>query len=191
MVMEKIPDFKNLNLTCSNLMEEMFEDTSMTIWAIVVYIFNMPVGSVLWFLVIHYERFGGDPMKRSISNKLLSSAALVKLLGGFVIENIFLAGTFFGCLPHFIGISFVYVRNVKIYAMTSFLMIYMVYKCFLIYSFTFASRLNDEFVSLLIISNVLLYCFVVVNSELYLNLHLDSFYNFLTCQNLQTKSNIW
>ena len=191
MVIKKTPDFANLTFNCSNLMEEMFEDTSMTIYAIVVYIFNMPVGSVLWFLVIHFEQFGGDPMKRSISNKLLSSAALVKLIGGFVIENIFLAGTFLGCLPHFIGISFVYVRNIKIYGMTTFLMIYMVYKCFLIYSFTFASRLNDEFVSLLIISNVLLYCCVVVNSELFFDLHLDSSYNFLTCQNLQTKSNIW
>ena len=191
MAVEKVSYFENLNFNCSNLMEEMFEDTIMTILAIIVYIFNMPIGSVLWFLVIHYERFGGDPMKRSISNKLLSSAASVKLIGGFVIENVLLAGTFFGCLPHFIGITFVYVRNVKIYAMTSFLMIYMVYKCFLIYSFTFASRLNDEIVSVLIISNVFLYCFVVVNSEMYLNLHLDSFYNFLTCQNLQSASNVW
>ena len=101
MVIEKTPDFANLTFNCSNLMEEMFEDTSMTIYAIVVYIFNMPVGSVLWFLVIHYERFGGDPMKRSISNKLLSSAALVKLLGGFVIENIFLVGTFFRLFTSF------------------------------------------------------------------------------------------
>ena len=26
------------------------------------------IGSLLWFGIIHFERFGGDPQKRSISN---------------------------------------------------------------------------------------------------------------------------
>ena len=56
----------------SNKYKNIYEYTSTKIIAIITYTLVETVGNVLWWGIIHYELFGGDPKKRSITNKEIS-----------------------------------------------------------------------------------------------------------------------
>ena len=53
------------------------------------YIFILFFGSVLWFSIIHFEIFGEDSQKRSITNKLWSCVAFLSLLIIWINQNIY------------------------------------------------------------------------------------------------------
>ena len=38
----------------------------------------LTIGNVLWFGIIHFELYGGDPKKRSITNKVKDKFSLIK-----------------------------------------------------------------------------------------------------------------
>ncbi len=48
------------------------------------------VGNVLTIAIIHYEKWGGDPKKRSLSNQLLSFCFLTGLIASIINQNIYL-----------------------------------------------------------------------------------------------------
>ena len=56
----------------SNKYKNIYEYTSTKIIALMTYTLVETVGNALWWGIIHYELFGGDPMKRSITNKGIS-----------------------------------------------------------------------------------------------------------------------
>ena len=56
----------------SNKYKNIYEYTSTKIIVIITYTLVETVGNVLWWGIIHYELFGGDPKKRSITNKEIS-----------------------------------------------------------------------------------------------------------------------
>ena len=56
----------------SNKYKNIYEHTSTKIIALTTYILAEMVGNALWWGIIHYELFGGDPKKRSITNKEIS-----------------------------------------------------------------------------------------------------------------------
>ena len=56
----------------SNKYKNIYEYTSTKIIALMTYTLVETVGNALWWGIIHYELFGGDPMKRSITNKEIS-----------------------------------------------------------------------------------------------------------------------
>ena len=52
--------------------KNLYEYISTKIIAVIIYALVETVGNALWWGIIHYELFGGDPMKRSITNKEIS-----------------------------------------------------------------------------------------------------------------------
>ena len=52
--------------------KNLYEYISSKIFAVIIYTLVETVGNALWGGIIHYELFGGDPMKRSITNKEIS-----------------------------------------------------------------------------------------------------------------------
>ena len=68
----------------SNKYKNIYEYTSTKIIALTTYTLAETVGNALWWGIIHYELFGGDPKKRSITNKeisLLLNVILIIWLG--------------------------------------------------------------------------------------------------------------
>ena len=49
--------------------KNLYEYISTKIIEVIIYSLVETVGNALWGGIIHYELFGGDPMKRSITNK--------------------------------------------------------------------------------------------------------------------------
>ena len=54
------------------------------------------IGNGLCLVVINYEQFGGDPMKRGIENKLISSVCIAQILGMFSSATISLIRALYG-----------------------------------------------------------------------------------------------
>ena len=52
--------------------KNLYEYISSKVFAVIIYTLVETVGNALWGGIIHYELFGGDPMKRSITNKGIS-----------------------------------------------------------------------------------------------------------------------
>ena len=52
--------------------KNLYEYISTKIIEVIIYSLVETVGNALWGGIIHYELFGGDPMKRSITNKEIS-----------------------------------------------------------------------------------------------------------------------
>ena len=50
-------------------------DTTSRIYQIVISLLSISIGSIFYIGIIYYEQFGGDPMKRSIHNRLISAIA--------------------------------------------------------------------------------------------------------------------
>ena len=54
------------------------------------------IGNGLCLVVMNYEQFGGDPMKRGIENKLISSVCIAQILGMFSSATISLVRALYG-----------------------------------------------------------------------------------------------
>ena len=54
------------------------------------------IGNILCLIIFHYERFGGDPMKRSIVNKFISTICLTMAATTFLSASILLMRVFYG-----------------------------------------------------------------------------------------------
>ena len=52
--------------------KNLYEYISTKIIEVIIYSLVETVGNALWWGIIHYELFGGDPMKRGITNKEIS-----------------------------------------------------------------------------------------------------------------------
>ena len=55
-------------------------DTQLRVYHALCFPMSLFIGSVFYCFTIHYERYGGDPMKRSIQNKLVSAIAFSALI---------------------------------------------------------------------------------------------------------------
>ena len=63
-----------------------FFDIAYWIWAIVILLLGIPMS----FGIVHYEWFGGDPQKRSLTNRIISSYVIANTTAG-VTMHIFTA----------------------------------------------------------------------------------------------------
>ena len=61
------------------------------------------VGNCLFLIIIHYERYEGDPMKRSILNQFISTICLMMMMGTLVMSWGLMLRLIFGGLPYFIS----------------------------------------------------------------------------------------
>ena len=57
------------------------------------------IGNILYFIIVHYERFAGDPMKRSMANKFISTICLTLASVTFLSSTSLLLRVSFGPLP--------------------------------------------------------------------------------------------
>ena len=60
-----------------------FADTPSRIYQCIVTILTM-LFSILYLGIIHYERYGGDPLKRSIQNRMISAAAFSAFMMSYI-----------------------------------------------------------------------------------------------------------
>ena len=64
------------------------EDIGIMIFMIFLYILLETVGNFLLFCIIMYEKFGMDPQKRTITNRLLSSICAMEIVFNVVVVTL-------------------------------------------------------------------------------------------------------
>ena len=78
-------------------------DTPARIYQGVIGLLSISIGSIFYLGIIYYEQFGGDPMKRSIHNRMISAIAF-SLFMITIISNLTMTWTFnFGPLNEYVA----------------------------------------------------------------------------------------
>ena len=128
-----------------------YESLPLKIIAIITYILNFPIGCTLLYLVLHFERFGGDPQKRFIFNQIVAFLAAIEIVGVITTEHLFMARVFFACLPDVFGTMIWFCLICKNAIGSLLLMVASTYKMSRLYFYRRVASLNDDLLSLFIL----------------------------------------
>ena len=128
-----------------------YESLALKIIAMMSYILKVPIGCTIWFLVLHFEQFGGDPQKRSVFNQIVAFLAAIEIIGVLTAEHLFMARVFFGCMPDVFGTIIWFCIACKSFIGSLFLMMASTYKMSRLYFFRRIAGLNDNFISIFIL----------------------------------------
>ena len=66
--------------------QDLTTDAPLRIYQGIVAIFTLFFGSIFYLGIVHYERYGGDPLKRSIQNQLISATAISALMMCYILN---------------------------------------------------------------------------------------------------------
>ena len=125
--------------------KEIFNPFGIRIIYFTLWIIYMTLSNAFFALVILYEKYGEDVMKRSINNRLWSQVALAMILQNCVSSTIFLVRFMFGPL-HF-GVALFEVCFVNIYISWIYLALaeISVIKALLIFKFSWIVGIDEIF----------------------------------------------
>ena len=71
--------------------EEMFENSLVKIFLLIYFfIFMLILNTIFNVLLVHYEKFGGDPMKRSLQNQLIAQFGYAQILFNLVLAPVWI-----------------------------------------------------------------------------------------------------
>ena len=162
--------------------ESLYEDPIIRILGIVFHGIILVIGSLLWFGIIHFERFGGDPQKRSISNYIVSYiASSVLTLKVLIIECIIIVRFVRGCLHFIMGEILMISRYFNVQFIAIMCMINMLYKCFQLYFPNYSLRLNDDFWSIILLITSMALSMIVIATGCIFGFHYNASFQILTC----------
>ena len=95
----------------------------------------------------HFERFGGDPMKRSISNQIISQMSVFYLIIGLSSSTLHISSFIFGQYPYWLGVTIAMCGLGTFTFISLGLSIILIFKNLYLYKFSIASGFNDDFYS--------------------------------------------
>ena len=64
--------------------QDLIVDAPLRIYQGIVTISTLLFGSIFYLGIVHYEHYGGDPLKRSIQNQLISATAITALMINYI-----------------------------------------------------------------------------------------------------------
>ena len=82
------------------LLQGLVIDETWRVFDAIIFLFSLIIGSVFYWGTIHYEKYGGDPMKRSLQNKLVSTVSFSLILE-------ILALIYFSSIPFLIKLNLI------------------------------------------------------------------------------------
>ena len=103
------------------------------------------IGNGLCLVVINYEQFGGDPMKRGIENKLISSVCVAQILGMFSSAILSLIRALYGPVNIIIVTSIWFILGSLNHFASLTLMLMFLNKNLNILAFNFVSHVEENF----------------------------------------------
>ena len=134
-----------MNGTCpeDGKIEELQIGTFIKVVGVLSY-FLSNLGDLLLLGIAHYEKFGQDPQKRSLPDRVVSFNIILGVFISVIHSNIIIVRTFFGPVGNAI-------TQLRYYVMSSMYSIFygftetMVLKCIMIFSWKHYAMVNDEF----------------------------------------------
>lgn len=126
--------------------DEIYDDWKLQAVTIVIALVLLAIGNVLWIGIIQFEKFGGDPQKRSLANMLTSMASIACcIIQDNTVSMLLIRASLGTCLPSFLGLTTVFIRRWLSCMIAMFITGILIYKSLQVYKYYFVARLNDEF----------------------------------------------
>ena len=132
-------------MTCSEdgKIEELPIGIFIKVFGILSY-FLSNLGHILLLGIVHYEKFGRDPQKRSLPDQIFSFNMVLGVIISIILSNIIIVRTLFGPIGNAI-------TQLRYYFITSLYSIIlgstetMLFRCLMIFSWKKYAMVNDEF----------------------------------------------
>ena len=163
-----------MNVTCSE--DGKIEDLPIGIFLKVVGVisyFLSNLGNLLLLSLVHYEKFGHDPQKRSLPNRVFSFNTIFGVIVFTIHSNILISRTLFGPVGTAITEIRYYLFTSAISALLGATEI-MFFRCIMIFSWKKYAMVNDEFFAtflnifnLMIGQIICIVCFYIGNFSLH------------------------
>ena len=163
-----------MNVTCSEdgKIEELPIGIFIKVFGILSY-FLSNLGHILLLGIVHYEKFGRDPQKRSLPDQIFSFNMVLGVILSIILSNIIIVRTLFGPIGNAI-------TQLRYYLITSLYSIIlgstetMLFRCLMIFSWKKYAMVNDEFFAtflniynLMIGQIICIICFYIGNFSLH------------------------
>ena len=111
----------------------------------ITFLFGLIIGSVFYWGVIYYEKYGGDPMKRSLQNKLVSTVSFSFILNCYICRSAWEWRIQIGTLNEEIAMVVVFVYNVVRVLIGIGICEILIYKLLSIYKWSHVCSLDEDF----------------------------------------------
>ena len=103
------------------------------------------IGNILYLIIFQYERFGGDPMKRSIVNKFISTICLTMAATAFLSASSLIMRVFYGPFPLVLAKFLLYLEIYGVLLFCTNVICVFILKILQIKAFYFVNDLNEDF----------------------------------------------
>ena len=175
-------DYNNTNLTIATFKPLLDYKVSRTLTLKTVTGFNfasrLTLGNVFYFLLIHFERFGGDPKKRSIKNQILAQICTWILVIPLFAKPLYVWSVFISPLSPPLAKIYEILQNFTGIIVLSGLTEIVLLKSLMLFKFTTSTMIDEGFFSTLILSwNI---GFASLESQFHLMMNRFSLESFLT-----------
>ena len=94
------------------LLKSLVIDTTGKVFDAIIFLLGLIIGSIFYWGIIHYEKLGGDPMKRSLQNKLVAAVSFSVILHHYFFETAWEWRIHIGTLSNELAMVVIYVCDV-------------------------------------------------------------------------------
>ena len=173
---ETIESSETNNAEIMDDFKEIFNPLGIRIVYFSIWIIYATLSNAFFALVILYEKYGEDIMKRSINNRLWSQVSLAMILQNCVCSTIFLVRFIFGPLHFRVALFEVCVVNFYISWIYLALAEISVIKALLIYKFSWIVGIDENFAGRFLLKFNLGYSLISQTARLVHKLNSDIFF---------------
>ena len=93
--------------------KDLFNGTTIKIYAIVIALIRLTFTNIFYILVLLFEKYGGDPMKRSLKNQLVSQFGYGMMISNTICNPLLTWRIMFGPMPE--GYIFIRYSNFRLH----------------------------------------------------------------------------
>ena len=129
------------------------------------------LGSLLYAGIIHFEHYGGDPQKRTFTNKMFAKQCLAFIIEDTAIMTLVLFRVFCGPLGHWAGLLATTFICCPLFAAMAMIEI-LIFKIVQVCNFRLSNRINEDFLTVFLT----LFNFMFVSLALFSELFVTSSY---------------
>ena len=129
-----------MNTTSHNIFEDEIALSVATVTLDLIEIF----GSLLLPLIVHFEKYGGDPQKRTLVNQLTSYSCAALSIILITKDLTVLTRVVFGCLHPYFGHFASILSGIMEKCMAMFLIEILLYKLFQVLAYRFIIDINED-----------------------------------------------
>ena len=143
--------------------------TSLAIFSGINLMLRLTLGTLLYIAIIHYERFGEDPKKRTLTNRIIISICIGFLANIWIAHPITDWSILVGPTPKILAQFFLLQRGAVAFIIFLGLAEIVILKNLMLFKFNFMALINEQFCARIILVWNLMFAYIYELSLVYIN----------------------